>query len=393
MGLADLLAPAATLEQFVETVLDKHPLHVRSADAASPLIDWRDFNALLGIHSHWTAANLNLVMNSRPVQPEFYLDEVDTSQGVVKRATLEKVDVFLSMGASLVANAVDEISPRIRQLTAGIGELLSARVAANAYCSFKDVQAFPSHCDLHDVLAIQCEGEKTWRIYANRAPSPVTTIEGDNAQDIIDAAKGPVLMTVTMKPGDVLYIPRGFYHDALASSGASLHVTISIARLTGMSIFQMLESIASEDQAFRNYLADANASDGALGAQLEALAGRIGTILTSRRFSRSLADRQRRLWKPDRPIDLPRQRHLDFYARTGTPAELHQQDGDLLLRTSTATVPLNAPSELAEYILGRNAFVLQEVLARFPYVAEKQAADFVAQLARLNLIRAYTPQR
>ncbi|WP_204265387.1 JmjC domain-containing protein, partial [Enterobacter hormaechei] len=82
---------------------------------------------------------------------------------------------------------------------------------------------------LHEVFAIHCVGEKRWRIYANRAENPLAPLEGDDAQARIDAAKGPVLMDVTLRPGDVLYIPRGYFHDALASSAESLHLTIGIA--------------------------------------------------------------------------------------------------------------------------------------------------------------------
>ena len=49
----------------------------------------------------------------------------------------------------------------------------AARASANVYCSFKGVQAFQTHYDLHDVFAVQAEGEKTWRIYESRADTPV----------------------------------------------------------------------------------------------------------------------------------------------------------------------------------------------------------------------------
>ena len=51
------------------------------------------------------------------------------------------------------------------------------------YCSFKGVQAFQTHYDLHDVFAVQAEGEKTWRIYESRADAPVTPLPpGDEVE-------------------------------------------------------------------------------------------------------------------------------------------------------------------------------------------------------------------
>ena len=55
-------------------------------------------------------------------------------------------------------------------------QTFAARVAANVYCSFKGVQAFQTHFDLHDVFAVQAEGEKTWRVYESRADAPVQTL-------------------------------------------------------------------------------------------------------------------------------------------------------------------------------------------------------------------------
>jgi ribosomal protein L16 Arg81 hydroxylase len=57
-----------------------------------------------------------------------------------------------------------------------------------------------------------------------------------------------------MKPGDVLYLPRGQYHDALATSGASLHVTFSVVPVRGLALFNILERIALADSRFRDDL-------------------------------------------------------------------------------------------------------------------------------------------
>jgi hypothetical protein len=74
-------------------------------------------NELLAIRSHWSEANLKLIMNSRPIFPELYLDEFETADGRIRRAVAAKVDVFLSMGASLVANSVDEVRPKFVRST------------------------------------------------------------------------------------------------------------------------------------------------------------------------------------------------------------------------------------------------------------------------------------
>ncbi len=65
-----------------------------------------------------------------------------------------------------------------------------------------------------------------------------------------------------MRPGDVLYLPRGWYHDALAVDGPSLHVTLSVTPLYGRILFRLLEPAAMQDPAFRAWLPPADRDGG-----------------------------------------------------------------------------------------------------------------------------------
>ena len=54
-----------------------------------------------------------------------------------------------------------------------------------------------------------------------------------------------------MRPGDLLYLPRGQFHDALASSDASLHVTFSCSEPIGLEWLTKLWELAVRDPLFR----------------------------------------------------------------------------------------------------------------------------------------------
>src|SRR5687768_3289920 len=192
MRFEDLIAPLST-EEFLADWYGKRPLHnpARNGDLRG-VIGWKKLNELLGLPSHWSEANIKLIANGVPVAGDLYLDSVETLGGVVRRANPAKVEVFLQMGASLLAGAVHEISPGVRAVAACLSEQFAGRAEANVYCSFKGIQAFTSHFDVHEVFAIQCDGEKVWNIYENRANAPIEGLRGDNAQAVIDASKGRV---------------------------------------------------------------------------------------------------------------------------------------------------------------------------------------------------------
>jgi hypothetical protein len=119
------------------------------------------------------------------------------------------------------------------------------------------------------VFAIHCEGEKVWRIYEGVEEAPVeTTVQRD--ADYIERKKGRVVMEVTMRPGDLLYIPRGHYHDALASSERSLHLTFGVQPLYGIAVLDLLREMAFDDRVMRECLPPAR-NAAALQRQLSAV--------------------------------------------------------------------------------------------------------------------------
>jgi lysine-specific demethylase/histidyl-hydroxylase NO66 len=394
MGFAELIGPLS-VDRFMAEFYGKQPLHIPATPGhlRSTLLNWARFNHLLGIRPHWTEPNLKLIMNGRPVDARFYMDEVDTLGGRVQRANPAKVDVFLAMGASLVANSVEEISTEIREVTSALSDRFSGVAGANAYCSFHAVQAFQSHCDLHEVFALHCEGEKVWKIYENRAAAPVEQLLTEDAQEIIDAAKGKVIMQVRMRPGDLLYIPRGYYHDALASSQASLHLTFSVAPLTGKAIFRLLEEFAIQDPAFREYLPDAREAGGQpLRLRVEELSTKLAEIMSGNGLLSELGERQRRLWEPNHIFGLPERQRLEFYARTDKPAAIRDTQTGPILAFGGGRIDLGQLSEPVGWILGRPAFSLQELFARYRHLDQKELRAVVQKLERSALLFPYTPE-
>ena len=391
MDISALFAPML-VDDFIAHHYGRKPVHIARSgfpDGSAPL-DWPRLNALLALRSHWVEANIKLIMNGVAIQPEFYMEERPTRAGPTLRADPAKVGVFLGMGASLVADSIEEIEPRVREIADLLAAQFGARAEANAYCSFQNVQAFASHCDLHEVFVLQCEGEKVWNIYANRAAAPVETLTGDDAQAVIDAAKGKVLMSVRMRPGELLYIPRGYYHDALASSEASLHVTFSVAPLTGRILFRLLEALALEDQAFREYLPDGREGD-ALAERLDNLAERVASLVRSGRLRTELESRQRALVRRAEAPNLPQRRPLSFFARTQRQAELRRYCDTVTLVSGTETLDVGALHGAVEWLLNRPAFAIEELAARFPACEQATLRDCIESLVKMGLVFAYQP--
>jgi ribosomal protein L16 Arg81 hydroxylase len=276
MTLADLLAPI-TPERFFAEYHDRKPLHVPGrTDKFASVVSWRQINRLLDMTHVWSSTSLRMVMDNASVPAEKFCVRAqgrDGQQLLQPSATL--VQDWIRRGASLVMNDVDSLTPGLAGVSAALEGAGLGKAQANIYISWQDHPAFATHYDTHDVWAVQVEGEKTWNIWEGRAEWPIGhPVFRNLPQSHHDQAKGQLRERLLMKPGDLLYLPRGWYHDALAEASASVHVTYGVHAPLGMDIVNILLERALHDTAFRQPLPR---QDGSAPAQF-ALTTRIGQL-------------------------------------------------------------------------------------------------------------------
>jgi bifunctional lysine-specific demethylase and histidyl-hydroxylase NO66 len=372
-SLDELLHPI-TRDRFDADYNDRKPLHIPAEAGADKrsLLDWARFNALLDQSSIWTAQSLKMVFNGQPIPSEQYCVAARSQSGTSLRPSPAKVQTLLAMGASLIAGDVQDLTPELRAVSHRLAREFAGLVGANIYCSFGGVQAFDTHFDLHHVFAIQVEGEKTWRLYENRAEAPVSfPVDDAEARRWFAETRGPLMTEIRMRPGDVLYLPRGWYHDALATEGASLHVTFSVAPLYGRVLFQLLESAAMQDPAFREWLVP-SADGERLGRQLADLGRRLADLTALPAFRDEVLMAQERLVPRGGPYALPARASLTLYRPTG-------------LAPSRVT----GPAQVAiDWALGQPQFALEDVIAQFDFVPEAALRDTFETAIRLGVFKA-----
>ena len=78
-----------------------------------------------------------------------------------------------------------------------------------------------------------------------------------------------------MNPGDVLYLPRGRFHDALATEGPSIHLSFPVSEPKGLDYLQIVMDEAIGDPKFREDLPLAEAE---LPAYFDQLADRLREV-------------------------------------------------------------------------------------------------------------------
>lgn len=253
ISFADILAPI-TPETFFAEHHGRRWLHIPGASSAAgrdkfaSVMSRPKLDGMISTIGIWNAQSLRMARDSKMIPAADYCD-------AEKKPDVQKVQRLLADGASLVLNDLDLQAPGLNgifDLARALEDTLEAKAQSNLYSSPRERQAFASHYDSHDVYAVHVEGEKLWRIYEGRAELPIehpafkSQSPEENAR-----AKGKVIAEVLMQPGDLLYLPRGQYHDAIAQSERTTHVAFGVVSVIGMDVVSALYARAVEDVMFR----------------------------------------------------------------------------------------------------------------------------------------------
>ncbi len=372
-SLDELLHPI-TPESFAADYQGCKPLHIPAVEGSPrrDLLTWDAFNALLNQGALWTANNLRLMQDAKPVPPEQYCRPTQGTLGRVMRPSPAKVAVFLSGGASLIASEVVTLHPPIADLSVTLGRAFAGEIGANVYCSFKGVQAFGTHYDLHDVFAIQTGGEKVWRLYENCAVLPVEAPpHTPETQRYFEQNRGRLMTEVRMRPGDVLYLPRGWYHDALAEDGPSLHVTMSVLPLNGRTLLSLLDRLALQEPLFREYLPPADHDGGrTLADHLSRLGQVLADLAAGPALLEEVAMTQERVVPRPAAFALPARGPLTLYRTTGRafPAA----DGQA--------------RRAHDWFAAARIFAMEEAVAQLDFIAETDVRQAIAVAERAGAL-------
>jgi hypothetical protein len=112
---------------------------------------------------------------------------------------------------------------------------------------------------VHDVFVLQVAGEKHWRIHAPVHPDPLRTQPWDqHAAEVATAAAGEPVFDAVLRPGDALYLPRGYLHAATALGATSAHLTIGVHPVTRFGLVEsaldLVRALAADDAELRRSL-------------------------------------------------------------------------------------------------------------------------------------------
>ncbi len=272
-----LLGPT-DLRTFLSDHWEKRPLTVFRRDETyfRGVLSLEDVDRILSSHD-LQHTSVQLVKNGTSVPPPQYTTEIDW-QGMKIGGVIDLVKLFAEyqQGATILLDHLHRSWPPLARLCASVERFFSHPTQTNVYLTPPGSRGFAPHFDTHDVFILQAAGSKRWRLYGAPVQLPLPSHPGFPP----GADPGPPAAEFELRAGDLLYMPRGFVHEAFTSDSISMHVTLGIKAYTWADLLtEAVQALCERDVHFRRTLPVGFALDGAAADQARAEAAGLARAL------------------------------------------------------------------------------------------------------------------
>lgn len=207
-------------EAFDEGYLEKN-VHLHRGAVRADLFDWSELDAVL--HRIEPRAPALQLFRHGIVAEEDYTDEAIEFGQPRRRLDRARFHALLSDGATLVINRVENQSLIAKRLCAKVARFSGQATVSNGYLSRGGDGTFGKHWDTHDVFALQLIGRKRWHVFPPTFPLPLAMHASAGSGH--RCPERPVLDCV-LSAGDLLYVPRGWWHQAIPFDEPSFHLSV-----------------------------------------------------------------------------------------------------------------------------------------------------------------------
>lgn len=364
---------------FREKYFEQNAYLFRQAFRERPF-GWPDLDALLQ-QNEPTPQGLQL-FNRGLVADESYTE--DCPGFGLRRRRLNKVRFYghLNAGATLVINRFELQSVAAQRLCAEVARFAAQPATSNAYASFCGDGTFGKHWDTHDVFAIQLIGRKRWQVFAPTLPLPLGYQTSERSEH--RCPETPVLDCV-IEAGDVLYIPRGWWHLAIPLDEGSLHLSVGTYAPTVYDyVMWVCSRVLPDDVRAREAFQGGSSED--LAASLERLSAAACDPKNRNEFQQQVVQRERTSSQFNLSLFAdPRARPLSSATRVRWNS-CHQRTSTPLMVNGVALQldPLSA--QLVTLLSGSSAPTIAELERLAPGAGAEAIRGAVMNLSRYELV-------
>lgn len=124
----------------------------------------------------------------------------------------------------------------LHSFNAMLQEYFHCMVGANIYLTPPNSQGFAPHYDDIEAFVLQIEGQKEWLLYPPR--NDTEQLPRESSGNFQENELGAPVFRQILNPGDTLYFPRGWIHQArTVENQHSLHITLVSKTVVSFAFF------------------------------------------------------------------------------------------------------------------------------------------------------------
>lgn len=220
---------------FFSNYLYQKPLLFKNSIDSSQF-SWKNINEL---YSRGDIAHRDFkLMNGYEIPKKEYIESYDNLGVLEYRCITSVLYGYLRNGATLVRNRIKN-EPFVDQISKQIANYAEARTIVGGYAAFSSKSSYKSHWDTRDVYAVQLLGRKRWILRKPNFEFPLYMQQTKDFPEIQEPEE--IYMDVILEAGDILYIPRGWWHDPLPLDEETFHLAVATFPPTGFEYMLWLQ--------------------------------------------------------------------------------------------------------------------------------------------------------
>lgn len=248
--LADMLAPL-TEREFFDRVFQKDFVHISGRpEKFRRLFSWEVLNEIL-VQFQPYPPNLHLRKEEKYVLlDDFTRSWVSDWGEKVTQIDVKKLYDLLREGATLSFHEFYNLHRPLQLFIKHLARIFGGLCDTILFASFGGARAIYCHEDGDDNIVLQIAGRKHWKLFGVSDKFPLR-------KPIAHGAKQPPATLVcekTLEAGDVLYLPRGWWHEVQSINEPSLHLTIGVPVHSGIDLVHWSLKRLAEKEIFRQDL-------------------------------------------------------------------------------------------------------------------------------------------
>jgi ribosomal protein L16 Arg81 hydroxylase len=245
--LAELVAPLTEAE-FLSLLRERKLTLLRgaNADRYKGLLNWKSLRGMLERGEHpGNLVHLRLSRDSTKVPLERWFSK--TGHG--SKVDVAKAEAYMAQGFSLCITCIDENAPHLAALCNDIRARSFEQIKLGVIVTTGKEGAFKLHYDPEDLIILQVEGSKRWKIYGPAVSQPVIGMPIQSPPP----EEAPIFDEV-LRPGDFLFLPGGNWHRCENGPARSVHLGFFFLPPTPWHFVKAVMSDLVAEEMFRTPL-------------------------------------------------------------------------------------------------------------------------------------------